>query len=196
MIRCDPLVDPLQLGQSLQEPAPGQPLGAPVLRRGGRKAAVRRVIARKRHLGEQNTKCSDFLFEKGGGKRRGGEGEKKKCGGVSSHSCSRSRPAGKHTQQQWNKALKRPANKLRPLNLSANEGSAHVLNALACLVTLLVPPGCDEAGPPGPCGRPAPAPRRTWNKYIDMSVRFCRSQPWNRTAEATVEELVSSSTGG
>ncbi len=70
MVCCDPVIDPLQLGQPLQQIAPGQPLWAPVLRWRRRKAAVQRMVARKRHLYKQTKK--DCEKEKKG----------KKCNGV------------------------------------------------------------------------------------------------------------------
>lgn len=66
------------------------------------------------------------------------------------------RPAGKHTLQQWNKALNTQARKPRPLHFSTNQLPAHVFCSLPCLVTFLVPLMRNRPDPPDPAGTRPP----------------------------------------
>lgn len=144
MICWGSLIDPLQLSQLVEQPAPGQPLEAPVLRRRWRKTAVQRLVARKRHVVEQiKKKCSECS-------------KVQWCNGGKFPSWAR--PAGKHNLKQWNRALNSQARKAGPFNFLANQVSAHVLNALSCLVTC-PSDGARLAPPLEPAGeRPPPQP--------------------------------------
>lgn len=89
LVSCDPLIDPFELAQPLQQAAPGQPLGPSVLRWRRRKAAVQRLVAWKRHTPQTNKSVKNNL------KRLQKSAAVSTTAGAPRNSWAR--PAGKHT---------------------------------------------------------------------------------------------------